>query len=113
MDITCGRLDIEDIIACSLSLKKSDYKIFEILLKSKENITIQGLSEKLKLDRTTIQKILKILSKKGLIIRYQKNLVHGGYVYSYAIKDKHAVKSHIKTLLSKWYDKAINQVDDY
>jgi predicted transcriptional regulator len=111
MDITCGKLDIEDIIACSLSLKKSEYKIFEVLLRSKENLTIQQISDKLKLDRTTIQKILKTLSEKGLIHRFQQNLENGGYIYNYNIKDKPAVKKHIKDALKIWFENSITQID--
>lgn len=112
MDITCGKLEIEDVIACSLSLKKSEYKIFEVLLRSKENLTIQQLSNKLKLDRTTIQKILKSLTEKGLIHRLQQNLENGGYVYNYSIKDKPAVKKHIKGSLKQWYENSIKQIDN-
>lgn len=113
MDITCGKIDIEDIIACSLSLKKSEYKIFEILLRTNENLTIKQISDKLKLDRTTIQKILKTLSEKGLIHRLQKNLENGGYIYNYNIKDKPAVKKYIKDALKIWYEKSILQIDTY
>jgi len=112
MDITCGKLDIEDVIACSLSLKKSEYKIFEILLKSKEDLTIQQIAAKLKLDRTTIQKVLKTLSSKGLIHRFQQNLENGGYIYNYNIKDKSAVKKHIKESLKQWYERSIIQIDN-
>lgn len=112
MDITCGKLDIEDVIACSLSLKKSEYKIFEILLRSKENMTIQEICDRLKLDRTTIQKILKALSQKSLVHRYQQNLDNGGYLYSYNVKDKQAVKNHIKNSLKQWYEKSVKQIDN-
>lgn len=113
MDITCGKIDIEDIIACSLSLKKSEYKIFEILLRTKENLTIKQISDKLKLDRTTIQKILKTLSEKRLIHRLQQNLENGGYIYTYNIKDKPAIKKYIKDALKLWYEKSILQIDTY
>lgn len=112
MDITCGKLDIKDVIACSLDLKKSEYKIFEALLKSKENLTIQQLSDKLKLDRTTIQKILKTLSGKNLIHRLQQNLDNGGYIYNYNIKEKLSVKKHIKDALKQWYDASVKQIDN-
>jgi predicted transcriptional regulator len=112
MDITCGKVDIEDVIACSLSLKKSEYKIFEVLLRSKENLTIQQISDKLKLDRTTIQKILKTLSSKGLIHRLQQNLENGGYIFNYTVKDKHSIKKHIKESLKQWYEKSISQIDN-
>lgn len=111
MDITCGKLDIKDIIACSLSLKKSEYRIFEVLIRSKHNLTIQQLSEQLDLDRTTIQKILKKLTSKGLIQRYQENLGQGGYVFNYTIKNKLEVKGHIKNALKAWYDSSVQQID--
>ncbi|HIH32528.1 TPA: HTH domain-containing protein [Candidatus Woesearchaeota archaeon] len=112
MDITCGKLDIKDIIACSLSLKKSEYRIFELLIKSRSNLTIQQLSEQLSLDRTTIQKILKTLTNKGLIQRFQQNLENGGYIFNYKIKDKNSVKNHIKDSLRQWSESAIKQIDN-
>lgn len=112
LDITCGKLEIQDIIACSLALKKSEYRIFEVLLKSHENLTIQQISEKLELDRTTIQKILKTLSGKSLVQRYQQNLENGGYIYNYNIKDKPAVKKHIKDSLRMWYENSMRQIDN-
>lgn len=111
MDVTCGKLDIEDVIACSLSLKKSEYKVFELLLRSKDNISIQQISTQLSLDRTTIQKILKTLSDKKLIVRFQENLESGGYVYNYNIKDKQSVKKHIKDSLRTWYETSIKKID--
>lgn len=112
MDITCGKVDIEDIIACSLSLKRSEYRVFKILLRTKENLTIAEIADKLELDRTTVQKIIKKLSEKGLIYRFQQNLDNGGYVYNYNIKDKIAVKKHIKDSLKIWYENSISQIDN-
>lgn len=113
MDITCGRLTIQDIIACSLDLKKSEYKLFEILLREKEPLTIIDLSKKLSLDRTTVQKILKVFSHKGLVQRYQLNLENGGYVFRYAVKDKQSIKKHLKTMLKNWYETSSNTIEQW
>ena|SRR3989338_3115604 len=113
LDITCGKIEIGDIIACSLDLKKSEYRIFEYLLRSKSEETISRISKDLDLDRTTIQKILGVLFEKGLVARFQKNLKGGGYIFSYSIKEKPKLKSHIKKLLGEWHDDSVRQIDNY
>lgn len=113
MKLECGKLDIEYFIACSLNLKKNEYSLFEVLLKEKKSITIAEISHRLDLDRTTVQKSLKILIARNIIQRYQKNLAHGGYIFTYIVKDKNNVKKHIQSVLKKWFDNAHNSIESY
>jgi predicted transcriptional regulator len=112
MEFACRTIDVKDIIACSLGLKKSEYKVFELLLHS-EHVTIQDLSKKLDLDRTTVQKVLKHFVTNELVERYQENLDVGGYVFVYKIKDKVILKKRIHAAIDKWYSTARQAIDNW
>jgi predicted transcriptional regulator len=110
MEFACKKIDVQDIIACSLGLKKSEYKVFEALLRN-EHITLKDLSEQLGLDRTTLQKVLKNFVSNDLVLRYQENLENGGYVFVYKIKDKSFLKKRIHAAIDKWHDTARQAID--
>jgi predicted transcriptional regulator len=105
MEFACRQIDVKDIIACSLGLKKSEYKVFEALLHS-DRVALRDLSKKLNLDRTTLQKVLKHFVEKDLVERYQENLDNGGYIFVYKIKDKDILKKRIHVAIDKWHDTA-------
>jgi predicted transcriptional regulator len=111
-NVVCGKLNVDDIIACSLSLKKSEFRLFKELMILTDQVTVIELAEKLNLDRTTVQKIIKSFMQKGLVTRYQENLDNGGYLFLYAIKDKEKIRAHIKKMLATWYDLAIKSIEE-
>lgn len=112
MEFACKKIDVQDIIACSLGLKKSEYKVFEALLRS-DHVTLKELSGLLGLDRTTLQKVLKNFVKNDLVLRYQENLDNGGYVFVYKIKDKSILKRRINAAIEKWHDSAKQAVEKW
>ncbi len=113
MEFACKQIDVKDIIGCSLGLKKSEYKIFEALLIYKERVTIAQLSLKLKLDRTTVQKVVKEFVARGLVQRYQENLDNGGYVFTYKIKEKSELKKQIHKALDGWIQTTRSSIDTW
>ena len=113
MEFACKSVEVEEIIACSLSLKKSEYKIFEAMIKESKKYSIQELSDKLKLDRTTIQKVLKKFVDLEIAKRYQQNLESGGYIFYYQIRDKNDLKKKIHSAIKKWNDSAVLAVDKW
>jgi len=112
MEFACKKIDVQDIIACSLGLKKSEYKIFEEMLQS-DHVTLKDLSKKLSLDRTTLQKVLKRFSDNELVERFQENLDNGGYVFVYKIKDKTVLKKRINIAIDKWHMTAKMAIDKW
>jgi predicted transcriptional regulator len=112
MEFACKKIDVQDIIACSLGLKKSEYKIFEAMLRN-DHVTLKDLSKQLDLDRTTLQKVLKHFVSNDLVLRYQENLDNGGYVFVYKIKDKNVLKKRIHTAIDKWHDTARQAIDKW
>ena len=111
MEFACRQLRIEEVIQCSLNLKKSEYKLIEHMIKEKHAITIQDISKKLKLDRTTVQKMMKRFHEKGLVERYQENLDGGGYIFTYKVKNKDLLKQKIKDIIKSWYESVNTSVD--
>lgn len=113
VEFACGKIEFQDIIACSLSLKKSEYKLFEFLVKEEKPLTIADMIKKLNLDRTTVQKVLKNFLSKNLVQRYQQNLDNGGYVFRYIVRDRNAIKKHIKNMLTQWYQETNYNIDKW
>ena len=112
MEFACKKIDVQDIIACSLGLKKSEYKVFEALLRN-DHVTLKDLSKQLGLDRTTLQKVLKNFIGNELVLRYQENLDNGGYVFVYKIKDKSFLKKKINVAIEKWHDSAKQAIEKW
>jgi len=112
MEFACKQIDVKDVIACSLGLKKSEYRVFEVLLTS-NHVTLKELSKKLNLDRTTLQKIFKKFVANELVERYQENLDNGGYIFVYKVKDKTLLKKRIHLAIDKWYDTARSAIDKW
>lgn len=104
MNYECGKVDIEELLACSLNLKKSEYKIFKILFREERPLTAIEVSDKLSLDRTTVQKVLKKFLEQNLVQRFQENLENGGYLFRYRVREKPEIKKHVRLILKRWYD---------
>ena len=91
----CKNIDFAEIIKCSFNLNKTEYTLFLFLISFKGSKSIKELSEGLNLDRSTIQKAIKLLTEKNIVKRIQTNLTTGGYLFSYKIKDKKELKKKI------------------
>ena len=94
IDFACKQFDLNDVIRCSLGLTKTEFQIMKYLLKkTSNNCTTISVSKKLNLNLTTIQKAVKKLSIKKILLRHQKNLKNGGYVYTYECNLKLNIKN--------------------
>jgi predicted transcriptional regulator len=114
IDFACKQFDLEDIIKCGLGLTKTEYEIFKYFLENKEKeLVTTKIAKDLKLNLTTIQKATKKLYGKEILIRHQKNLSNGGYVYTYEISSKQKIRSVIKKLIKNWSDKVEKEIDKW
>lgn len=100
----CKNIDFADIIKCSFNLNKTEYTLFLFLISSNESRSIKSLSTELSLDRSTIQKAIKSLTEKNIVKRIQTNLITGGYLFSYTIKDKNELKKKILKSINEWHN---------
>ena len=114
IDFACKQFDLGDIIKCGLSLTKTEFKIMEFFLKNaSKEFTTPLLSKKLNLNLTTIQKAVKKLSERNIIIRHQKNLEKGGYIYTYKCGLKSDIRKIIKNIIRNWSNKVEERIDKW
>lgn len=103
IDFACKKFDMQEIVKCSLSLSKSDFNILKFLLKNNsKKFSTDEISERLDLDQSTIQRSVKKLYEKGLVIRSQMNKEGGGYLFYYKIKSKAEINSLILEIIDNW-----------
>jgi predicted transcriptional regulator len=114
IDFACKQFNLEDIIKCGLSLTKTEFKIMEYFIahKSAEHTTI-NVANDLNLNLTTIQKAVKKLHEKGILLRHQKNLENGGYIYTYECNSKKNIRKILKDIIRNWSENVEKQIDKW
>ena len=105
IDFACRRFEIDRIVKCGLGLSKADFAVMKELLDNDRFVTTEDLVDKLNLNLSTVQRSVKRLTEKNLLIRSQENLSGGGYKFIYKMKDRHEVRKIIINLVKKWSDK--------
>ena len=112
IDFACRQFNLDDIIKCGLGLTKTEFKIMQYFLKDTSKVCITGtIAKKMGLNLTTVQKAVKKLSEKKMIIRHQKNLDNGGYVYTYECNAKANIRKILKEIIRNWSDKVEKNID--
>ena len=106
VSFACKEVKLEEIIKCSFDFNKTEYKVFTFLLRLDKSITVIGISNRIKLDRSTVQKAIRKLVNRDLILRKQRNLPKGSYVYLYKLKDKIKIKKNLKEIIRNWSNSA-------
>jgi predicted transcriptional regulator len=114
IDFACKQFNLDDVIKCGLGLTKIELQIMKYFLKdTSKTCTTSSISKKLNLNLTTIQKAVKKLSDKEVIIRHQKNLDNGGYVYTYECNSKSNIRTIIKKIIRNWSSKVEKNIDNW
>ena len=112
INFACKKINLDDIIKCGLGLTKKEFEIFKYFLaNSKTEHTTIGMIKKLNLGLTTIQKAVKKLFGQEVIIRHQKNLQNGGYIFTYECNSKMQIRKKIKQIIQSWSTKVENKID--
>lgn len=103
VNFACKKFNVEEIVKCSFGLSKSEYGILKFLLSNdNKRFTTEEISRELKLDKSTIQRSIKRLHGKGLVIRGQKNQSRGGYLFFYLVKDKKIIRQMMLDVIDNW-----------
>ena len=102
ISFACKKLDIKDLIMCSFDMNKTDYKLFMFLVDKDDFMTTNEIGIAMGLDRSSIQKSIKRLVEKDLVMRSQENLDGGGYLFTYRVKDKELIKRQILDMINSW-----------
>jgi predicted transcriptional regulator len=111
IDFACKRFGLDEVIKCSLSLTRSEFNIVNYLLKKDRRIGSLEIARDLRLDVSTVQRALKNLSERKIVIRSQTNLSKGGYVYTYQINDKKVLRNMIKKIVHGWVERVDESLD--
>jgi predicted transcriptional regulator len=113
VDFGCREFDVDEIVKCSLSLTRAEFKVLAFLLKRQKFMKSDDVAEAMSLDLSTIQKALKKLYGKGILERRQKNLDNGGYVYIYRAENRQKVREIIKGIIREWSKKVGKKIDEW
>ncbi len=112
IDFACRQFDLDEIVKCGLGLTKAEYKVMNHFLKNPEqDMTTTEISRKIQLDLTTVQKAVKKLADKRIILRHQRNLDNGGYVFIYACNSKPTIRAILKKIIREWADNVSQEID--
>jgi len=102
ISFACRTIDFEELFLCSFGLKKTDYKILNLLIESGSRLSVNSIARKLGKERTVVQKSIKNLLEKNLIKRFQENMQRGGYRFYYEAEDKAEIKRRLLEIIGRW-----------
>ncbi len=113
----------EQLFKCILGLNNTESKVLCHLLKNKD-VRTSEVAQALKMDRSSIQRALQVLSILKLIDRSSmsmkqysnvKDLIDSkkqGYLYVYNAKNMDTIKHQLKELLDKWYNSMLKYLNN-
>ncbi|MEA1984877.1 MAG: MarR family transcriptional regulator [Euryarchaeota archaeon] len=112
IDFACKEFKISDVIKCALNLTRADMQITEYFLtESDEWFNTDSISKGTGLELSTIQRSVKKLTEKDILVKSQKNLDGGGYSYIYMMKDKEYLKKMIMDIVCRWMNKVEQELE--
>ena len=112
IDFTCKKVALRDLIQCNYNLNESEYAIFAQLIKSPSGLSVKDLVEKVDKDRTTVQKILSKLVKRGLLMKRQMNLERG-FMFVYFSKNRSDIINEIETNVNSYFKSIKENLDTW
>ena len=114
IDFACKKFGVDGVVKCGLGLSRAEFRVMKYFLKKGcLGCTSIFVADELKLNLTTIQKAVKKLSEKGVIVRHQRNLENGGYVYVYECVSREKVRGIVKEIIRKWAREVEKHIDGW
>ncbi len=105
ISFACKQITLPELIKCSFDLNKTDYKVFEFLLDNGKEFYINDLAAALDMDRSSVQKAIKNLVERDLVLRKQVNMEGGGYKFFYSINNKQLIKHRMEEIVDTWHNR--------
>ncbi|MFH1394270.1 MAG: MarR family transcriptional regulator [Candidatus Micrarchaeota archaeon] len=103
IDFACKQFNLDDIIKCSLGLTRAEFRILQFFVQNHgQEFAANMISRRTKLNLTTIQKAVKKLAEKKVILRSQRNLDSGGYIFLYRCNSKENIRGILKAIIRRW-----------
>ena len=90
-----------DLLCCAFGLRNSELDVYFDLISGPK--TVEQIAERIKRDRSTVQRVLNKLHSKGLVMRNTHKIQRGGYYYEYSAEDTEVVREQILAQLEEWY----------
>ena len=112
IDFTCKRVTLQDLVQCNYSLNDSEYEIFAQIIKSRRGLSVKELVDKVHKDRTTVQKILTKLIKRGLLMKRQMNLERG-FMFVYFSKNREEIFNEIEENVEQYFKSIRDSLDSW
>jgi len=113
ISFACKEIELKDLIKCSFDLNKTDYVVFDFMMKEEKEFSINEVAEILKFERSSVQKAIQTLVSRDLIFRRQINLEQGGYKFVYSINDKENIKKRIEQIINGWHKKVKEAISSW
>jgi predicted transcriptional regulator len=114
IDFACKQFNLDDIIKCGLGLTKAELVVMKHFVTNTSKVCdTVSISNKLGLNLTTIQKAVKKLSEKNVLLKHQKNLANGGYIYIYEVNSKDEIRKILKGIIKNWSSKVNEKIDEW
>lgn len=114
IEFACKNISLDEIIKCSFSLTKTELNIFKYIVKSKtKQLTTEEISKSLNLDLSTVQRAVKKLTDQDILVKTQKNLSSGGYIFLYSCKSKENIKLKIMDNFYNFSQKVENSLNKW
>ncbi len=114
MDFACKNFEIEEVVRCSLSLTKADFRILKYLMKNQsEKLSTEKIAQDLNLNLSTVQRCVKKMTEEGILKRTQLNLDNGGYLFYYCICERNVIRGKVKEIIKDWFDKANEEINKW
>ena len=112
LSFACKKIELSDLIKCSFGLNRTEYNVM-VFLFGKDSLKVEEIAADMGLDRSTVQKAIKGLVSKELVLRKQENLDKGGYVFRYEIRNKHEIKHMILDSVARWHKNVVEEVNNW
>ncbi len=90
-----------DLLCCAFGLRNSELDVYFDLISGPK--TVEQIAERIKRDRSTVQRVLNKLHSKGLVMRNTHKIQRGGYYYEYSAEETEVVRNQILAQLEEWY----------
>ena len=113
ISFSCKHIDFKDLVMCSFELNKTEYNLLMFLLSQQDSLSATQIGEMTQKDRTTIQKAIKKLFAKQLVLKHQVNLETGGYTFVYRVKDRAYIRGTILDIVNSWHKQVVESVSQW
>ena len=112
VDFACKEFEIEAVIKCGLNLTKADLQVLKHFLQfGQEWLKTEEIAAELKLNLSTVQRSVKKLYERNILIRSQNNMDGGGYFFVYKVRSKKDIRKLIMEIVNSWVKRVDTELE--